>query len=814
MAEINHGFPGAPTLLGALEVLGRDDLAAVLRSRPEAAEVVSMSNPSLQVLAADLSRPNGIGRALSEVNEFLLRLLIVTTWLGSVVTTKDLRRQTPGVSNKELGAGLKSLTHKALAFPVISGASNEPSVWVPDCVAQVVETMGAPGPRLRPALEPLTVDELDGIAGRLGLRWAKRPRKDVILDELISVLSAPATVDSLVAPAPKEAHEALSLIRANGGRLGWHELEQEGLADSSDYGYSYSPPSSYGSSALTWLSARALALPDPESRWRGVRGEVFVSGEVEVALRGGLLFQEWQPRPPEAQSTVSAATADRGPEQIVSDADALLAEWASAPAPQLKAGGLGVRELRKAAQRTGIDERLTQFLYALLVDAELLCYVGATVTASAEASEWAHRAPAEKWSTLFDAWRGALLWSESEEGLVPLSSRPFIDHSLTRSAVLEVLQATASGTTIDLASLGRRLVWARPHLFHCDDCASRLAERTVEGLTMLGTVCVDRGIGLIEPARSALAGFDWTSSTNGSSSAFPAPVEECTVQADLTVIVPGPPAPDLGRGLARFTELKTSSPARVYRISDGSVRRALDLGMTAEEMLSVLERHAPKGVPQSVAYLIEDVARRHGRVTLGEGGVYIKADDPGLLNAVVSDRCIQKLDPRILAPTVAVVASTTVDALLKALRQAGHMPVAEDGGALINAAGQNQRPILKISGRGPAQGMQIDEASALVDVLLTERVPDGDAPAPDTIATNRTQVLSVLRLAEEEHLAVELGYRTAKGTNVHRVEPIVVSRRQLSGWSLESAGPKKFEITRIQWVRTLDQEEADALYER
>ena len=91
-------------------------------------------------------------------------------------------------------------------------------------------------------------------------------------------------------------------------------------------------------------------------------------------------------------------------------------------------------------------------------------------------------------------------------------------------------------------------------------------------------------------------------------------------------------------------------------------------------------------LPQSVRYLIEDVGRRHGRLVAGRGGLFVRSDDPSIVAAVVADRRLARLEPRALAPTVALFGEHDLDKLLKALRAAGYMPVAEP-----EARGQRER---------------------------------------------------------------------------------------------------------------------------
>ena len=50
----------------------------------------------------------------------------------------------------------------------------------------------------------------------------------------------------------------------------------------------------------------------------------------------------------------------------------------------------------------------------------------------------------------------------------------------------------------------------------------------------------------------------------------------------------------------------------VYRFSPGSVRRAFNAGWSREDVQTWIEQHSRTGVPQPLAYLVDDVARRHG----------------------------------------------------------------------------------------------------------------------------------------------------------------------------------------------------------
>ncbi|MBR7513817.1 helicase-associated domain-containing protein, partial [Mycobacterium tuberculosis] len=65
--------------------------------------------------------------------------------------------------------------------------------------------------------------------------------------------------------------------------------------------------------------------------------------------------------------------------------------------------------------------------------------------------------------------------------------------------------------------------------------------------------------------------------------ALPEPVDHVLVQADLTVVAPGPLVPELAQRIALVADVESAGAATVYRIGESSVRRALDAGLTAAE---------------------------------------------------------------------------------------------------------------------------------------------------------------------------------------------------------------------------------------
>jgi hypothetical protein len=111
-------------------------------------------------------------------------------------------------------------------------------------------------------------------------------------------------------------------------------------------------------------------------------------------------------------------------------------------------------------------------------------------------------------------------------------------------------------------------------------------------------------------------------------------------------------------------------------------------------------------------YLIRDVARRHGEVTVSSVGCIIQGSDPALLAEIAAHRGLARLGLRLLAETV-LAGSAPAEPTLAALREAGYAPVpVDDTGAItIRREPAGGRLILLPGGRVA----QLDPTATLVE---------------------------------------------------------------------------------------------------
>ncbi|MEO3767721.1 helicase C-terminal domain-containing protein [Streptomyces sp. B5E4] len=276
---------------------------------------------------------------------------------------------------------------------------------------------------------------------------------------------------------------------------------------------------------------------------------------------------------------------------------------------------------------------------------------------------------------------------------------------------------------------------------------------------------------------------------------LPPPVDHVLLQADLTAIAPGPLKRELADVLGVLAEVESKGGATVYRFTQGSVRRALDAGRSAAELHDFLTAHSRTPVPQPLSYLIDDVARKHGRLRIGAAGAYLRCDDDALLAEIVADRRAAELRLRHLAPTV-LVSPTPPDVLLARLRAMGYAPAAEspDGAVLVARAAAHRTPPRTPPAPVP-DGPPAPDATLLAAAVRAVRAGDRAAtaplrtsqaahtphtpqapdtpPAPEAPGglprTASAETLAVLQAAVLGNAAVWIGYVNADGAASQRV---------------------------------------------
>ena len=511
--------------------------------------------------------------------------------------------------------------------------------------------------------------------------------------------------------------------------------------------------------------------------------------------------------------------------------DALLEALSLAPAATLKAGGVGVRELRRIARTSGIDQAEVPLLLEVLAAAGLIA-VGDTevgevsfdsVWAPTDAADaWAAHEPARRWAELVLAWWSMprAPWRVGSEveggGTVPaLGEAVGPPAPAERGRVLSALAALDPETEPDEAVLPEVVRWFSPVWF--SRAGSRPVVGTVSEARLLGLVV---GAGATTAARLLAAESRHRPAQDRGgpeltvedlepvlAAALPAPVSEVIVQADLTVLAPGPLTPDLAADFALLAEVESAGAATTYRITESSLRRAPDSGRTAAGIRELLERTSVTPVPQSLDYLIEDVARRHGRLRVGTAVSFIRCDDPSLVAQVLGSPAAEQCALRSVAPTVLISQARPLD-LVEALREHGFAPVVEDTSGAVVAL---SRPVARIravtSSRPPRIPTRVpthaELRAAVTAMRSAERVRS--ARAGESGAYTGEAAIARLHEAAGSGTAVTVSVVDAQGRSTARlVVPATVGGGRVEGVEPHSAERVTLPLHRVISVADVD----------
>ncbi len=481
--------------------------------------------------------------------------------------------------------------------------------------------------------------------------------------------------------------------------------------------------------------------------------------------------------------------------------------------PELRSGGLGIRDMRRLTKLTGIDEPRLGLVLEIASAAGLIAsglpdpepedgsggpYWAPTVAAD----RFIETPTALRWHLLASTWldlpaRPSLIGHRGPDGkpYAALSDSLYSTAApLDRRLLLSTLAEFKPATAVDAATASAAMVWRRPRW------AARLQPEPVAQLLEEAHALGLLGRGALTTPGRTLLRHDPEATAAAMDKVLPAPIDHFLLQADLTVIVPGPLDRDLADELGAVAVVESAGAAMVYRISEASVRNALDAGRTAGELHAFFSKHSKTPVPQGLTYLIDDVARRHGQLRVGMASSFVRCEDPTLLTQAVSSPAVAALELRLLAPTVAVSQAPIAD-VLAALRSAGLAPAAEDAsGTVVDLRSRGARvpaPTSRRFFRPLPSAPNRDNLAAIVEVL--RRVVSLPTAAGGRLDPARA--ITLLQQAAMQQTTVLLGYTDAAGVSTQRkVAPINVRGGQLIAFDSAAGRVRDFAVHRVTSV--------------
>ena len=605
-----------------------------------------------------------------------------------------------------------------------------------------------------------------------------------------------------IAHLPDQHHEILRRIHAGGG------LGTTKYADSTDPDHPITQMISAG--VLYHVADSTVALPVSVARILSdlPSTDVHLLPSARIA---GLLWHNndevlgrYQP---DARYTAATSSSSTAAEQAATAAGLeacrevsnLLDYLGERPAPMLKNGGLGQRSTKTIAQRLGLSVRDIARTVAIAAAAGLIGTgepkplpaegEGNYLAPTRRADDWQEADLSTRWSMLLRGWIDSPWpWWQIDDATEPhqrLLHAEFSHHRLAayRRLALHAYARSSAQAAITDAEFWQDLLFLHPKLVTAS--TQSLFAPLVREAEWLGAI--NNGV-LSSPAVALLVDeasprTEHTTRSVGSSTASaepdsnnagatfhdaadpviaatralcPEPVSEFIVQADLTIMCPGPLEPAVRTELELLADVESSGLASLYRVDESSLRRSLDAGRSGAQIIEFLREHSLTPVPDAMLSVIRDLARHHGGLRGGPAVSYVRCEDPATLDVLEHSAAAAEIAIHRVAPTV-VISQRPLAFVVQKLAQYGFYAVAEDSHG--HGVDIRQSPARVPAPRNrPASSSRLDaeRVTSIVDKLTI-----GTQPA--NTGTSAAEISNVIELAQRSGRTVVLGYATKNG---------------------------------------------------
>ncbi len=542
---------------------------------------------------------------------------------------------------------------------------------------------------------------------------------------------------------------------------------------------------------LTILDSHTVALPR----------------EIGIYLRGGKIFRDIRNTPPEiAGNKILQSNIDTGAIANISDflrwCEELAQYWANDPANIIKTGGIGVRDLKRTCEHLGLAENLTSFLADLLFQTELIGIDGnGEVLPTQNYDLWLKQDPEAKWLAIAQIWLNSSRYLG--ENLTPLSNDLERANLVANKKLLIESLIDSPEIETEVESLLKRLEWKAPRRFNSNYIQQILRETEWLGITGRGGLS-SYGINFLDGNKASLE--------IGINKAFPKNIDYILIQSDYTAIAPGPLEYEIADQIELIADIEGRGSATVFRFTAKSIRRGLDHGMHGADILEFLKKTSKTQVPQPLEYLIQDCAKKHGKLKVGHACAFLRNDDENIVTEIANNKKIEDLGVRKIADTV-LIFEAEIEEVLEVLRQENYFPVAEGKNGVLISAPISRRLKLKRNNsnkfrENQSSNSQKDLAEVAIKALrVREKVTS--VPTFDLPKNSAQSTLNLLQSHIEDNSTVAIGYADSNGHVSNRlIDPISIKQGILTAKDHATGKIETFRIPRITGVVQYDDVES------
>ena len=545
--------------------------------------------------------------------------------------------------------------------------------------------------------------------------------------------------------------------------------------------------------AIAWLLEKGFLIPFDSQT-------VLLPREVAMHFRNGKIFKELQPKMPQIvgvarKQKAADLAAIANISTFVRWAEELGHNWSDEPPTALRSGGLGVRDLKRTAEHLGVSEICAAFVAELLYIGGLIVIdTDDQILPTSSFDLWLTKTIEEQWYALVTLWLetsrvSGLIGKNDSKNIAALG--PELDRGGVSTLKKVILNLLRESPEIDptLDSISAALLWKLPTRANRDFNEWILREAEWLGLTGQGALS-SFGVALISHEEL------------GIESALPKPVDHILIQADNSAVAPGPLTLELANAIGTIADIESRGGASVYRFSETSIRRGLDHGQTGDQIKDFLKKISKTPMPQPLEYLITDVAKRHGKLRVGNTSSYLRCEDEGLIQEIMHDKRVEPLRLRKLAPQV-LISDVDSGELMRTLRDAGYLPAAENAtGVLVTA------PTVRRAKSRPKPPRVVTEVANPVQSLVAAAVralragEKASAHKPREVPrTTANETVDLLHQYIEERASLTIGYADTNGGVSNRlIDPLSISLGTLVARDHATGEIAHFRIPRITGV--------------
>lgn len=535
---------------------------------------------------------------------------------------------------------------------------------------------------------------------------------------------------------------------------------------------------------LAELTRLALMWPvDDAFDLVGPLREVHVRGRLELHARPA--EPAWVPVGADAVDQAGASAVL----PMVVGVTRLVELCSATPLDVLRGGGVGVKEVRRVAKTLAVTESQVKLWLALAYHADLLDNDDGMILPTGCADEWLAGSPADRAVPLLMTW-WQLPSSPTAQPTALVTSYQDADRDLRHDLIGWFALRPAGDAIADQKALLATAAWHKPYVYGESETADAILAEAGE----LGVLAS----GALSSWGRALVGGREFQVADAVERWLPQPSTSVRLLPDLTAVVAGVPAVELSELLDLAADAGSRDTASVWRFSQASVRRALDAGYPADKLLAALRAAAQDGVPQPLEYLVRDVQRRHGELTVAAVGCCVLGDE-----TLLREVSLRVPGTRLLAPGV-LTSAKPIEATLELLRANGYAPVAVDAHGmpvLGRATPRRARPRPRVTTRTPRAPQPPEDVLDLAYALL-----EAGLPGPQDVVRQfgehlTSEEITLLGDALDTSARVEITYLDGNDRNSRRViTPLDVVGGRMEAWCHLRDDERHFLISRIQRV--------------